>query len=79
LERTPGFEARVLSALRDVPYPVQVVGGERDPGLRVDRHGEQARAAAGGRRIHRLAASHFVQEEAPAGVAARVAALARLA
>jgi len=78
-ERTPAYEARIMAALRDRPYPVQVVWGERDPGLRIHRHGEQARAAAQVPRIHRLAAGHFVQEEAPAGVAARVAALARSA
>jgi haloalkane dehalogenase len=78
-ERTPAFESRVLSTLRDPRVRVQIVWGERDPGLRIGEHGEEARVAAGVARIHRLAASHFVMEDAPAGVGARVAAHARAA
>ena len=45
------------SAVRDVPYPVQIVWGERDPALKIGVHGEQARRAAGLAEIHRLPAS----------------------
>jgi pimeloyl-ACP methyl ester carboxylesterase len=63
--------------LRDVPYPVQVVWGADDPALRLDRHGEQARRAAGLDKIHTVPAKHFLQEDQAQAVAERAAALAR--
>ena len=39
-ERTPAKRALYASALRDVPYPVQIVWGEHDPALKLSVHGE---------------------------------------
>lgn len=66
-ERTPEKRDLYVSALRDVPYPVQVVWGADDPALELGVHGEQARRAAGLDEIHAVPAKHFLQEDqAPA-------------
>jgi haloalkane dehalogenase len=75
-ERTRAKRQLYAGTLRDVPYPVQVVWGEKDPALRVDRHGEDVRRIAGLEQIHRLPAKHFLQEDQAPAVAERVAALA---
>ena len=75
-ERTAEKQALYVGALRDAPYPVQVVWSERDPALRLALHGEQARQAAGVDRIHVLPGKHFVQEEQAPAIAERVAAIA---
>jgi len=59
------------------PYPVQIVWGERDPALKLEVHGEQARRAAGLATIHRVPAKHFLQEDQAGAVAERVRRLAR--
>ncbi len=75
-ERTERKRALYASVLRDVPYPVQIVWGERDPALKLAVHGEQARRAAGLDTIHRLPAKHFLQEDQAPAIADRVAAIA---
>ena len=77
-ERTAAKRALYVGVLRDVPYPVQIVWGDRDPALKVDVHGEQARRAAGLDTIHRLPAKHFLQEDQAPAVAERIAALAAI-
>lgn len=62
-ETTPEKQALYRSTLADVPYPVQVVWGDRDSVLKVDTFGEAARQAAGADTIHRLPAKHFLQED----------------
>jgi haloalkane dehalogenase len=75
-ERTRAKRQLYAGTLRDVPYPVQVVWGEKDPALRVDRHGEDARRIAGLDQIHTVPAKHFLQEDQAPAVAERIAALA---
>ena len=75
-ERTAAKRALYASALRDVPYPVQVVWGDRDPALPLDRYGEEARRAAGLAEIHRLPAKHFLQEDQAPAIAEQVRELA---
>ena len=76
-ERTREKQELYEGALRDVPYPVQVVWGAKDPALPLGTHGEAARRAAGLDEIHALPAKHFLQEDQAPAVAERVAALAR--
>jgi haloalkane dehalogenase len=76
-ERTPEKRDLYRSVVRDVPYPVQIVWGERDPALKLAVHGEQARRAAGLDVIHRVPAKHFLQEDQAPAVAEHVARLAR--
>ena len=75
-ERTREKRDLYVGTLRDVPYPVQVVWGADDPALKLERHGEEARRAAGLERIHTVPAKHFLQEDQAPAVAERVAALA---
>jgi haloalkane dehalogenase len=72
-ERTPEKQALYRSTLRDVPYPVQVVWGERDPALSLKEHLD---AAPGLEPVHRLPAKHFLPEDQAPAIAERVAAIA---
>ena len=72
-ERTEAFERRVLDALSARSFPAQVLWGEKDPALPIDRHGEYVRRALGVDAITRLDGKHFVQEDAPAQIAEHVA------
>jgi haloalkane dehalogenase len=76
-ERTPEKRALYASTLRAVPYPVQIVWGERDPALKLTVQGEQARRAAGLQGIHRLPAKHFLQEDQAPALANPIARQAR--
>lgn len=75
LERTREKRDLYATTLRELSVPVQIVWGVEDPILRVDVHGEQARAATGAP-LHRLAAKHFLQEDRPVAVAEHVSRLA---
>jgi len=71
-ERTREKRDLYVSTLRDVPYPVQIVWGDRDPALKIDVHGEQARLAAGLEQIHRVPAKHFLQEDQAPAIAEHI-------
>jgi pimeloyl-ACP methyl ester carboxylesterase len=75
-ERTAEKQELYFSTLRDVPYPVQVVWGTKDPALSLEKHGEAARRAAGLHEVHALPAKHFLQEDQAPAIAERVAAIA---
>jgi pimeloyl-ACP methyl ester carboxylesterase len=77
-ERTREKRDLYVSTVRDVPYPVQIVWGAKDPALKLEVHGEQARRAAGLDEIHAVPAKHFLQEDQAPAVAERIAALARV-
>lgn len=65
-----------MGVLGSEAYPVQVVWGDRDPALKVDKQGEAARRAAGVDRIERLPGKHFLQEDQAPAIADLVARLA---
>lgn len=75
-ERTDAFERRILEALASRSFPAQVLWGEQDPALRIERHGEDVRRALGVDEIMRLPGKHFVQEDEPERIAEAVARLA---
>jgi pimeloyl-ACP methyl ester carboxylesterase len=75
-ERTPEKQALYRAAVRDVPYPVQVVWAADDPALKASVYGEQARRAAGLGRIELIPGKHFPQEDQPAAMAGHIARLA---
>lgn len=75
-ERTREKSELYASVLREVPYPVQVVWGDRDPALKLAVQGEQVRLIAGLATIERVPAKHFLQEDQAPAIAERVAALA---
>lgn len=76
-ERTPEKQALYRRAVRDVPYPVQIVWAADDPALKLAEYGERARAAAGLDTISTVRAKHFLQEDQAAAIADHVARLAR--
>lgn len=75
-ERTPEKSKLYASALREAPYPVQVVWGDRDPALKLAVQGEQARRIAGLETIEHVRAKHFPQEDQAPAIAERIAELA---
>jgi haloalkane dehalogenase len=75
-ERTRAKRNLYVATLSDRRRPVQVVWGAKDPALRLETFGEQARAAAGVERIHELPAKHFPQEDQAPAIADLVAQIA---
>lgn len=65
-------------AVSNVPYPVQIIWGDRDPALTFDKHAAIAQEAAGLSQVHRLPAKHFLQEDHAPEIATRIAAIAGL-
>lgn len=76
-ERTPEKQTLYRSAVRDVPYPVQVVWTDSDPALKARVYGEQARSATGLRKIELMPGKHFPQEDQATAMAAYIARAAR--
>ncbi|OBG24221.1 alpha/beta fold hydrolase [Mycobacterium sp. 852002-51057_SCH5723018] len=75
-ELTAAKQRRYLDAVRDTPYPVQIVWGARDTMLPWRRYGVQAQRAAGVRDPIILPAKHFLQEDHPEEIAAAVRRIA---
>ena len=75
-ETTPEKQALYRSAVRDVPYRVQVVWAADDPALTLTAYGEKARAAAGLESIDTVPGKHFPQEDQAPAIAQRVAEIA---
>ena len=62
-----------VGALGAGSFPIQVIWGDRDPALRVAKHGEAVRRAAGVREIIRLPGKHFLQEDQAPAIADHIA------
>jgi pimeloyl-ACP methyl ester carboxylesterase len=75
-ELTAAKQRLYLSAVRDTPYPVQIVWGVRDPALTWRRYGVQAQMAAGLDNAILLPGKHFLQEDRPEEIAEAVYRLA---
>lgn len=75
-ERTTAKRDRYRAAVGSEAYPVQVIWGAQDPALRIDRHGETVRRAAGLDAIIRVPAKHFLQEDQAPAIAEHVARFA---
>ncbi len=75
-ELTADKQRRYLSAVRNVPYPVQIVWGNRDPALPWQRYGVQAQLAADVETPILLPGKHFLQEDFAPQIAQAVARIA---
>jgi haloalkane dehalogenase len=75
-ETTAEKAALYRSTVRDVPYPVQIVWGSKDPALTLKKHAEMVRKAAGLGVVHQVPGKHFLQEDQFVAIADRIAALA---
>lgn len=62
-DKSPEFRDRCYRAVQDVPYPVQVIWGEKDPALTVEEHGQEIKKAAQLEALSTLPSRHFLQEE----------------
>lgn len=71
-ELSAAKQRRYVDAVRDTPYPVQIVWGARDTMLPWGRYGVQAQRAAGVAEPILLRAKHFLQEDFPEAIAAAV-------
>jgi haloalkane dehalogenase len=71
-ELTAAKEHLYLDAVRQGPYPVQIVWGERDTMLPWRREGVAAQRAAGVQESIKLPAKHFPQEDHPQEIAEAV-------
>ena len=78
LERTREKRELYVGALQALPVPIQIVWGVADPVLRVETHGERARAVTGAP-LWPVDAKHFLQEDRAVEVAEHVRRLAAAA
>jgi haloalkane dehalogenase len=62
-----------VGVLRSGAFPVQVIWGDRDPALKLARHGEAVRRAAGVPDIIRVPGKHFLQEDQAPALADHIA------
>ena len=74
-ETTAEKEARYISTVRNVPYPVQLLWGAQDPALRLDVYGRIA-ADITGAPLHTVPGKHFLQEDQAPAIADAVARIA---
>jgi len=61
-----------LAVLGGGSFPIQVIWGDRDPALRIAKHGEAVRRAAGVPEIIRLPGKHFLQEDQAPAIADQI-------
>ncbi|PKD19664.1 haloalkane dehalogenase [Salegentibacter salinarum] len=66
------FRSLCYKAVQNVPYPIQAVWGADDPFLTLDHHGQEIKEAAGLSNIHQLSSRHFLQEEKPMKIVAKL-------
>ncbi|WP_276496369.1 alpha/beta fold hydrolase [Pontibacter litorisediminis] len=78
-EKSEEFRRLCMQAVERVPYPIQAIWGAEDPGLQYERYGQEIGLAANLPVVHKLDASHLLQEEKPEEIADMVVELARKA
>lgn len=76
-DHSPEFRQLCYKAVQHVPYPVQVVWGAEDPGLKFERYATEILKVTGLKEAFKLPARHFLQEEEWEAVANKIAALIR--
>lgn len=62
-DHSPAFRDLCYQAVQNVPYPIQAIWGEKDPGLTFDRYGLEIKEVAGLLQVHKVNSRHFLQEE----------------
>lgn len=75
-ERTQAFEDRIIGVLRKKNFPAQVIWGAQDPALKMKIYAPHVCHVLGLANWDQVHGKHLLQEDAPTGIAARIAALA---
>ncbi|MCM4160266.1 alpha/beta hydrolase [Antarcticibacterium flavum] len=75
-EDSEEFRRLCIKAVKDTPYPVQVIWGEDDPALSLKEYGEEIKKYADLKFFKTLPSKHFLQEEVWKELAAEIAAFA---
>jgi len=70
--QTEEFQRLVLTALKDVDYPIQAVWGKDDPALTYDHFKEELEKFTDTQETHLLASRHFLQEEVHEEIAEKI-------
>ncbi|MDT0677416.1 alpha/beta fold hydrolase [Autumnicola musiva] len=76
---SPKYRDLCLQAVRDVPYPVQAIWGEDDPGLTYNRYGKEIEKEADLQEMTLLPSRHFLQEEVWEEITDKIDKLAKTA
>ncbi len=71
-ERTPEFEAGIVSALKNKTFPAQVIWGAEDSALRMKKYAPPFCRILGLADWHRVRGKHFLQEDSPNEIAEHV-------
>ncbi|MDT0649578.1 alpha/beta fold hydrolase [Autumnicola edwardsiae] len=76
---SPEFRKTCLQAVQNVPYPIQAIWGEEDPGLTYERYGKEIAKMADLKEMTLLPSKHFLQEEVWEQIATKIDELAKTA
>jgi pimeloyl-ACP methyl ester carboxylesterase len=74
-ERTQEFEDGIVGALRSRGFPAQVIWGAQDAALQMGRYAPGVCRVLGLESWYQVRGKHFLQEDSPAEISERVAAL----
>ena len=72
-ERTGEFEERVVAALKQRDFPVQVIWGAEDPALKAEKYAQGICETLRLPHWHSVRGKHFLQEDSPEEIAGRIA------
>jgi pimeloyl-ACP methyl ester carboxylesterase len=75
-QSTADKQARYRAAVREVPYPVQIVWGADDPAMPLATYGRRAQTITGAPDLHTVPAKHFPQVDQAPAVAEHIATIA---
>lgn len=75
-ELTDEFEQGIVAALRERKFPAQIIWGGDDPALPVRKYVHELLEVLGLESWHTVHGKHFLQEDSPRDIAARIARLA---
>lgn len=74
-ERTDEFETGIVTALKNITVPAQVIWGAQDPALKMKKYAPPICEILGLPDWHRVRGKHFLQEDSPNEIAEHIANL----
>jgi pimeloyl-ACP methyl ester carboxylesterase len=77
-ERTAVYEEGILAALRDRAFPAQVIWGEQDPALKMNKYVPDICQALSLNSWHKVRGKHFLQEDSPIEIAQHISDLVNI-